>query len=172
MNYIVYTDGSSIKKENIRYGGIGIYFETTGHELSIGFSNDNPTNQKMELLACLTAIEEYVRLYNNSETSLTIRTDSMYTINSITKWAKNWEQNNWHRKQKNTICLISNLAIIKQLYAYYNTLDIKFEHVLAHQKAPKTNVTDYAKWYGNAQADKLATEASKKIDNKIISNNK
>jgi len=153
----VYTDGSSVYKKSIRYGGIGVYFENTKEEISKYYKGENCTNQRMELLACLIAINKYIESYNNDDNKLCIITDSMYAINCICEWAPKWEKNNWMRKVQNKNKSVLHLDIIKDLYQKYIDYNIQFEHIKSHRKKPAdTNSDEWTKWYGNHVADKLA----------------
>lgn len=160
---IIYADGSSAKRENKRCGGIGIYFENTKDEICKSFTNDNPTNQRMELQACLTAIKLYIKQNKNFSTNkeLIIRTDSMYSINCITNWSNKWKDNNWKRKVGKKDAEVLHLDLIKELYELYHDqkYKIKFEHVKAHQKRPDKQSDKWNQWYGNYMADKLASDA-------------
>lgn len=154
--YIIYADGSSIIKNKERRGGIGIYIESTGIKISKSYDEDNATNQRMELQACLVACRYYIDNLYNLYNSLVIRTDSMYSINCITKWSECWEKNNWERIVGNKMFPVLHLDIIKELYDIYKRYDIKFEHIRAHQKEPLKNSKQWILWNGNNIADKLA----------------
>jgi ribonuclease HI len=170
--YIIYTDGSSATKNGRRCGGIGVYIEDINYETSKTYVNNNPTNQRMELQACLTGIKSYLDIVKNktsNETSdktcdrtlskLIIRTDSMYSINCITKWCDTWKTNNWRRKVGNKYKEILHFDLIKEIYDLCQEYDIKFEHVRAHQKQPNKESQLWSKWYGNNKADNLALAA-------------
>jgi ribonuclease HI len=167
----IFTDGSSVldKKTKKRYGGSGVFFPTM-EKLNIVHSLKfkNPTNQVAELKACLLAIKKCV---SNGITKMVIFSDSMYAINSITIWAINWEKNGWKRKIGSQFKKISNLALIKKLYEYYQNkdLNIKFVHVRSHCKEPEDNKSyEWFLWHGNDQADKLAKQGMEK--SKILYN--
>lgn len=163
--FVIYTDGSSVVKNNKRYGGIGIYFENTKQEIFESFMQDNSTNQRMELQACLTAIKSCLKSYFNNIDKINkiiIRTDSQYTIDCITKWSNSWIKNNWLRKNGNRYLKILHLDLIKELYDLYHKYDIKYEHVRSHQKQPDHyDSKEWLIWYGNYKADKLAKEGIK-----------
>ena len=89
----VFTDGSSInngKKNMYHSGGIGVYIEDTKEEISEKVLG-KITNNICELKACILAIKSILK--RNGNYSINIYTDSEYVINSITKWAFNWEKN-------------------------------------------------------------------------------
>ena len=147
----IYIDGSTSNNQNInkRRGGIGVYFgENDIRNVSIEIL-DNPTNQRMELSACIKALE----IIDGNEKKLNIFTDSKYVINCITLWYNNWEKNNWKTSKGLDV---KNLDLIKKLYNLVKSKDVNFFHIKAHQKLPSNN---YKHWYGNKMADYLATSA-------------
>jgi len=166
MNYIIaYTDGACTNNQNkkIRRGGYGVHFGKDDiKNCSIKLTGEKITNQVAELSACLYAIEkciEYIN-FNNIKHDIIIKTDSMYIINSITKWCKGWEKKGWKKADNSDV---ENLELIKKIYNYYNNNEgicIKFCHVKAHQKEPNKDDPSYDDWYGNMMADKLATDAA------------
>lgn len=169
--YNIFTDGSSsIKKDNNRFGGVGVYFgENSDNNISEGHVGNNVTNQRMELLACILGIEKIIDITKNKNNywKANIYSDSMYTINCVTKWAPNWIQLGWRRKVGNNIKdNILNLDLIKKLYMYTKMYPINYIHVRSHQKKPDEESEEYFKWYGNYQADELATGAMQKLKNK------
>ena len=161
----VFTDGSSTvyhDKQGYRYGGYSVYFpkrEQKNVRVSCKGKEQKVTNQRMELKACKRALEMALP---HSNLDITIYSDSMYSINVITKWSKTWAKNSWTRDKKE----ILNLDIIKDLYDVYNRVmeagnKIQFKHVRSHQKEPTHGTKEHSLWAGNFMADKLATEAMK-----------
>jgi ribonuclease HI len=153
---IIYTDGSSsVKKINdIRCGGIGI-FSVGGINITKGYKNKTVTNQRMELMACIEGIKATAKLSSN----IHVKTDSMYTINCVTKWADQWKKNGWTRNGK-PIC---NLDLIKKLYNLTKKHNINYYHVRAHKKEPSDKQSEeWINWNGNNKADILARSAMEK----------
>ena len=143
-NINIYTDGACINngKKNAK-AGIGIYIsdDFTISEKLIGLS----TNQRAELYAILKALLVIDILnYKN----INIYTDSMYSINCITKWVKGWKKNGWKDSKKKDVKNKDLIDNIDKIYSKYN--HIHFNHVQAH-----TNKTDIHSIY-NDKADKLA----------------
>lgn len=161
MELNIFTDGSTLnnQKKGNRCGGIGIFFgdnDKRNLSLSLKESKDlKVTNQVAELLACIYAIEKNINDIKNYD--ITICTDSMYVLNSMTKWALKWEKNNWINSKGKTV---ENLELIKNLFNYTNNYNIKYKHIRAHQKEPSKDNDNYHFWYGNHMADKLAVQAS------------
>ena len=156
----VFTDGSSInngKKNMYHSGGIGVYIEDTKEEISEKVLG-KITNNICELKACILGIKNIVK--RNHKYNINIYTDSEYVINSITKWAFNWEKNGWKSQKKSKE--IKNKDLIVELFNLYKNNKVKFNHVRAHQVEPNKNSPQYKIWYGNFMADKLAVLASSK----------
>jgi ribonuclease HI len=183
MNITVYTDGSTLNNQHKgkRKGGIGVFFadnDVRNKSIPLIESKDNKvTNQVSELTACLIAIQTIINNNNNNinnnnnnmddnivcfpikKINITICTDSLYTINCISVWAKNWKKNNWKKRDGK---IIENIELIQQIYTHYNDphYNIVFRHVKAHTSEPVKDHISYNDWYGNMMADKLATIAS------------
>ena len=117
------------------------------------------TNQVCELLACIKGLETIITTQNIGKNEIIIYTDSMYIINSITEWAKNWEKNNWKKADNKPI---QNLELVKKLYYLAKNLKVGFKHVKAHTNPLEKDSDEYFEWYGNYMADKLAVQASLK----------
>jgi ribonuclease HI len=163
MDIIVYTDGSTLNNQHKghRKGGIGVFFgDNDSRNKSIKLiesSTNKVTNQVAEISACIEAIES---INKDTFKSILIKSDSMYTINCITKWCKTWEKKGWKKSDGK---IIENLELIQKLYKYSNDYNVKYEHIKAHKSQPPLDSPKYADWYGNMMADKLATSASMSI---------
>lgn len=131
----IYTDGACFP--NPGKGGWG-WTDLIGNENS---GSENPsTNQRMELMAVIDALEKHPR-----PAKITIITDSMYVINGATKWHKTWLRSGW-RNSKGQPVKNRELweRLLEQSYGR-----VRFEWVKGHSGNP-----------GNERADDLATEAS------------
>ena len=89
----IYTDGSCIGNPGI--GGWAAIILSGKRQNSISGSKTNTTNNQMELMAPIKALE----LFSNKR-KIKIVTDSMYVKNGITDWIKIWEKNNWKTSKK------------------------------------------------------------------------
>ena len=161
----IFTDGSSINNQNKikRRGGIGVFFgDNDKRNISKPLKTSKVTNQVAELTACVKGIEKLFGTEIVNTKQVVIYTDSMYIVNSMTKWAKKWEKNDWMNSQGKTV---ENKKLIKKLYYYTNNFNIIFRHVKAHKNEPNKNSDKYYLWYGNMMADKLATNASRTLYN-------
>tara|TARA_Y100001970_G_scaffold288329_1_gene415310 strand:- start:751 stop:1389 length:639 start_codon:yes stop_codon:yes gene_type:complete len=142
----IYTDGSCINNGKVNVSaGIGIYFSKNDpRNLSAKFLN-KPSNQRAELYAIIKAIE--LLTPKEIEIGVIVHTDSMYSINCITKWYDGWRKNNWRTYKKKPV---KNLSLIQRLHQLVYKYNIQLKHVYSH-----TNRKDvHSK--GNSYADKLA----------------
>ena len=172
----IFTDGSTLNnqdKQN-RKGGIGVFFGDDDprnisckliESKTISYLNNviflkKVTNQVAELLACIKGIETLLSTQLIIARQIVIYTDSMYIVNMMAEWAKNWEKKGWKRYNGKSV---DNLDLVKKLYYYSKNLGVIFRHVKAHKKEPSKDSEKYFKWYGNNKADYLAVSGAKKI---------
>ena len=83
MSIKIYTDGAC--KGNPGDGGWGALIIYPDNVEEIFGYEENTTNNRMELLAAIKALEAVTE-----KTDVTIYTDSMYLQQGITSWIKNW----------------------------------------------------------------------------------
>lgn len=144
----VFTDGCSIN--NGKYnnkGGYSVFFSDNDSR-NISKKVNNTTNNIMEL----TAIYECLKILDKNKKYIIV-SDSMYSINSVTKWYKNWEKNNWRKKNGS---IIKNKDIIINILSLLEQIDVKFKHIKSHQPKPvNKNSLEYKLWYGNYKSDLL-----------------
>jgi ribonuclease HI len=153
MSIIIYTDGSA--KGNPGNGGYGIVMISGDHrrELQQGFMLN--TNNRMELLAVIVAIESI----KNENSVITIYSDSKYVIDSVEKkWVFGWEKKNFNKK-KNPDLWIRFLKIYRKqevsfiwVKGHANNKENERCDTLAVQAADGKNLlTD--QWYENNVAN-------------------
>ena len=146
----VFTDGSSFNngKKNCK-GGYGIFF---------GDSDPRNVSQKIEgkvtnNIAELKAICECLKKLDSKKYKIV--TDSMYSINCVTKWYKNWIKNDWKTSAGKPV---QNKELIKDIVKLLKEKNVEFHHVNSHSPEPMEKDTFlYFLWYGNKMADELAT---------------
>ena len=78
---LVARDGQTILKQRTLHGGA-----------------PDTTNNRMELLAAISALEALVR-----RSELTIVTDSAYVKNGVTTWIKSWKSNGWRTASRKPV---------------------------------------------------------------------
>lgn len=100
--YYIFTDGSCLNNQKSNKsetrGGFGVYYPNNP-ELNISRRIKGvATNNIGELSAVYYGLLKLISNVNIQSYEIVVVSDSMYVINSITKWAKKWEKNNWKKK--------------------------------------------------------------------------
>lgn len=135
--YEIYTDGACRANQsdnNVGSWAFIVYLDgiKKGSKSKATF---NTTNNVQEL----TAVLEALRWANKLGESVTIYSDSEYTINSITKWMRGWATKGWKKADGKTI---ANLEIMQQLYQEYNSSKHTFIKVSGHSGDHKNEEVD------------------------------
>jgi ribonuclease HI len=134
---IVYTDGAA--SGNPGPGGFGIVLQSGGHYKEISQGYKLTTNNRMELLAVIVALETLK--IQNSE--VTIFTDSKYVCDAVEKgWLFEWVKKRFKDKK--------NPDLWMRFLEIYPKHKVKFKWVKGHSDNKFNN-----------RCDKLAVEASK-----------
>lgn len=157
----VFTDGAASRNGHIdAIGGVGVWFgDDHPGNLSKRFEGDKEnkvTNQIMELRAVMLALERFIEL--QLPLPLVIISDSDYTIKCATVWCKGWVKNGWLTSKKLPVL---NKDIIARIVELVKQTGASFTHVSSHRKEPPINDGSHVFWYGNHEADRLATDATK-----------
>ena len=84
----IYTDGSCLN--NPGNGGWAAIINNGGDILRISGSERNTTNNKMELMAPIRALQKI-----SKDKQVEIYTDSKYVKLGITEWVHKWIKHNW-----------------------------------------------------------------------------
>lgn len=135
----IYTDGSCLG--NPGPGGYGIVIEYGKHhkELSAGFRLT--TNNRMEMLAAIKALEAL-----NQACEITLTSDSQYLKDGIQKWIHNWKRNGWRTAAKKPV---KNSDLWRALDAATQRHTIHWKWVKGHAGHPQ-----------NERCDELARQAA------------
>ena len=95
MKYKIYTDGAC--SGNPGPGGWAVIILVNNEIKEMFFGNEkNTTNNQMELLAPIKAIQKFKK-----KSEISIFTDSTYVRDGITVWIKQWEKTDGKLHQKN-----------------------------------------------------------------------
>ncbi len=105
----IYTDGACSK--NPGPGGWAFVIvhtkEPEDEELFRGSgTEENTTNNRMELQAVIEALQCYTDKMNTAEyrqLSVSVHTDSQYVQQGISSWIKNWKRNGWKTAGKQPV---------------------------------------------------------------------
>ena len=118
----IYTDGSCLN--NPGDGGWAAIINNDGKILKISGSEKNTTNNKMELMAPISALKKI-----NKDKKVEIYTDSKYVKLGITEWIHKWTKNNWQTSKKEDV---KNKELWVELYELSKTFEINWIWVKAH----------------------------------------
>jgi len=133
----LFTDGGCTP--NPGPGGWGVVWVEDGKIQQQKHGHDaSTTNNRMELTAIIEALELL-----DDDAEVTLFSDSMLCINTLTKWAAGWEKNGWKRKQGE----VKNLDLVQRAYAL----------VQAHPNVTLQHVKAHSGQLWNEYADSLAT---------------
>ena len=118
----IYTDGACLG--NPGPGGWAALIIDNNQEKILSGNNEMTTNNRMELLAVIKALESI-----NHHLEITIYTDSKYVINGITSWIKKWKTNDWKNSSKTPV---KNIDLWKILDISSQKKKIKWVWVKGH----------------------------------------
>lgn len=133
---LVYTDGSA--KGNPGPGGYGVILRYKGKEKELSQGYRLTTNNRMELLAVITALES---LKTNS-IQVEVFSDSKYVIDSITKgWVFSWKQKGFKGKKNSDLWM--------RYLKLHDKFKVTYHWVRGHNGHPE-----------NERCDELAVKAA------------
>jgi ribonuclease HI len=136
----IYTDGAA--RGNPGPGGYGVVLLYKGHRKEISAGYRRTTNNRMELLAVIVALEALTR----KDISIKIYSDSKYVVDAVTKgWIWEWERKRF-KKKKNPDLWMRYIGLHRQF-------SIEFFWVKGHASIPE-----------NERCDELAVNASMQPD--------
>lgn len=131
----IYTDGACSGNPGSGGWGAIVIYKDVEKELCGG--EDHTTNNRMELLAAISALELL-----KEPCKVNLYTDSKYVKNGMTEWIHNWIKNNWRNASKNPV---KNQELWMRLIEAAKIHDITWHWVEGH-----------AGHEFNERADKLA----------------
>jgi ribonuclease HI len=140
----IFTDGAC--KGNPGPGGWGAVIRSGGHEMELSGGEALTTNNRMELLAAIRALEALKR-----PCQVTLTTDSVYVRDGITKWIFAWQKNGWRTADKKPV---KNAELWQLLLAAAKPHKIDWRWVKGHAGHAE-----------NERADKLACAAALQLAN-------
>ncbi len=139
----IYTDGAC--SGNPGPGGYAAILIYNGNEKEISGADKSTTNNKMEMLGIIKALETL-----KEKCDVEVYSDSAYVVNSINnKWVYSWKKNNWIKSDKSKAKNINLWERLLELIAFHN---VKFIKVKGHSD------NEY-----NNRCDKLAVMARESI---------
>ena len=139
------TDGAC--KGNPGPGGWGAVIRSGAHEKELSGGDPQTTNNRMELMAAIMALEALKR-----PCRVSLSTDSRYVMDGLTKWLAGWQRNGWRTAAKRPV---KNADLWQRLVAAAAPHRIDWTWVKGHAGHPD-----------NERADKLASDAALAVRNK------
>jgi ribonuclease HI len=134
----IFTDGAC--SGNPGPGGWGAILRYNGVEKELSGGERQTTNNRMELMAAIAALEALQR-----PSRVNLHTDSTYLKDGITKWIHAWKARGWRTADKKPV---KNLDLWQRLEAAEKPHDIRWTWIRGHTGHPE-----------NERADVLAREA-------------
>jgi ribonuclease HI len=135
----IYTDGAC--KGNPGRGGWGAWLQTGDHQKELCGGEALTTNNRMELMAVIEALQSLKRTCN-----VTVHTDSEYVRKGMTEWIHNWKKRGWLTADKKPV---KNADLWQRLDAQRNLHQVEWRWVKGHSGDP-----------GNERADALANQGA------------
>lgn len=143
---VVFADGAS--SGNPGPGGWGAILATSdGHVTELGGGSDSTTNNQMELMAVIRALDRLREKIG----PVAVFTDSVYVILGITRWCWGWQKRGWKTAEGQDVAnqdLWRRLIAIVASRGRANPIEWKF--VRGHSGIP-----------GNERVDEIAVAYSK-----------
>ena len=133
MKYKIYTDGACSGNPGPGGWAAIILYNNEIKEMFSG-SEKNTTNNQMELLASIKAIQKFKK-----KSEILIFTDSTYVRDGITTWVKKWEKNGWKTALKKPV---KNKDLWKKLKNLSSKHSIKWVWVKGHAQDKYNNLVD------------------------------
>jgi len=134
----IYTDGAC--RGNPGPGGWAAILRKGRHEKELYGSEAQTTNNRMELMAAIRALEALKRACE-----VTLVTDSQYVKNGITEWLPNWKRRGWKTADRKPV---KNRDLWQQLDAAAARHRMHWKWLRGHAGHPE-----------NERADALANRA-------------
>ncbi len=138
----VWTDGACLG--NPGPGGWGVLMRWNGTEKELSGGEPQTTNNRMELMAAIVALETLKR-----PCDVVLTTDSQYVRKGITEWMGNWKRNGWKTASRKPV---KNADLWLRLDAAVGRNQVRWEWVKGHSGHPE-----------NERADQLASAAARSL---------
>lgn len=143
MSIEIYTDGAA--KGNPGPGGYGAILRFKGKEKELSEGFRNTTNNRMELLAVIVALEAL----KSNKHKVTIFSDSKYVVESVEKgWVFNWQKKGFKKKK--------NVDLWQRYLKLHKIHQPRFIWVKGHAGHPE-----------NERCDRLAVKAAEQPQLKV-----
>ena len=119
---VIFTDGAC--SGNPGPGGWGAVLTFEGNEREICGGEADTTNNRMELMAAISALETLSR-----PCLVELHTDSQYLRGGVTGWMENWKKRGWLTADKKPV---KNIALWQRLDEARKRHDVSWHWVKGH----------------------------------------
>jgi ribonuclease HI len=127
-----FTDGAC--RGNPGPGGWGVLLRYRHHEKQLYGGEANTTNNRMELLAAIMALESLKRACQ-----VRLVTDSQYLQKGMTEWIHNWIKQGWKTANERPV---KNADLWQRLYQVVQRHEVDWQWVRGHNGHPENEVAD------------------------------
>ncbi|CAM4109416.1 ribonuclease HI [Pseudoalteromonas ostreae] len=128
----IYTDGSCLG--NPGPGGYGIFMFYNDHEKKLSQGYTLTTNNRMEMLAAIVALESL-----NRPCEINLTTDSQYVKQGIESWLANWKKRGWKTAAKKPV---KNVDLWQRLDASCARHNVTWKWVKGHSGNKYNEIVD------------------------------
>ncbi len=142
-----FTDGAC--RGNPGPGGWGVLLRYGDHEKELYGGEAETTNNRMELMAAIKALESL-----NRDCKVRLTTDSQYVRQGITDWIDNWKKRGWKTAAKKPV---KNQDLWQRLDEARQTHDVEWHWVRGHSGHPE-----------NERADELANRGIDELQGRAV----
>ena len=129
---VAYADGAC--RGNPGPGGWGALLRYKDKEKSLYGAEAHTTNNRMELMAAIMALEELKR-----PCQIRLVTDSQYVMKGITEWLANWRRRGWKTADKQPV---KNADLWQRLDRAAQRHQVAWEWVRGHNGHPENELAD------------------------------
>jgi len=144
----IWTDGAC--KGNPGWGGWGALLRQGRHQKEIYGGEPDTTNNRMELLAVIKALEALKR-----PCDVIVHTDSQYVQKGMSEWLVNWKRRNWRTADKKPV---KNADLWQELDELVGRHRVTWGWVRGHAGDPGNEAADRLANLGVEQARSLASQ--------------
>ncbi len=142
----IFADGACSGNPGV--GGFGAILRSDKKEKEISGCDEMTTNNRMELLAVISALEALKK-----PCRIIVTTDSNYVVKGMTEWIQSWIRNKWKTSQKKDVL---NRDLWERLLKASSQHEVKWKWIKGHNGHPE-----------NERCDELARKAIKKCKRRM-----
>lgn len=127
-----FTDGAC--RGNPGPGGWGVLLRFNGHEKRLHGGETETTNNRMELMAVIQALESLKK-----QCKVKVTSDSQYVLKGINEWMENWKKRGWKTAAKKPV---KNVDLWQRLDKARETHNVEWVWVKGHSGHTENEIAD------------------------------